>query len=64
MVILGFDPGGEKQYGWCVAQATNSRLRLHTSGIASNAAEAVTTALSKTGGVGRIEAAGLDSPLL
>jgi len=64
MVILGFDPGGKNQFGWCVAEGTNSgRLRLRASDIASHAAEAVTAALRSSGDFGKVEAAGIDSPL-
>jgi hypothetical protein len=64
MVILGFDPGGEKRFGWCVAQAmSNGRLQLRASGLASHAAGAVTAALSEIGDVESVEAAGIDSPL-
>jgi hypothetical protein len=63
-IMLGFDPGGEKRFGWCVAQATNKgHLQLRDSGSANHAAGAVMAALSKTGTVGRVEAAGIDSPL-
>jgi hypothetical protein len=64
MVILGFDPGGEKQFGWCVAQVTkNGHLQLRAWDIASHAAGAVAAALRKAGDFGRVEAAGIDSPL-
>ena len=64
MVILGFDPGGEKRFGWCVAEGTNnSRLRLRVWDIASHAAGAVTAALREAGNFGQVEAAGIDSPL-
>jgi hypothetical protein len=64
MVILGFDPGGKNQFGWCVAQGTTSgHLQLRASNIASHAHEAVTCALKKAAEFGRVEAAGIDSPL-
>jgi hypothetical protein len=64
MVILGFDPGGEKRFGWCVAERTNNgRLRLRAWDIASHAAGAVTAALREAGPFGKVEAAGIDSPL-
>jgi hypothetical protein len=64
MVILGFDPGGEKQFGWCVAQlTTNGHLQLRAWGMASHAAGAVAAALRKAGDFGTVEAAGIDSPL-
>jgi hypothetical protein len=64
MVILGFDPGGKNQFGWCVAQSSeNGHLQLRTSGVTSHAEEAVTTALRKAEEFGRVEAVGIDSPL-
>jgi hypothetical protein len=64
MVIFGFDPGGKNQFGWCVAQGTNGgHLQLRASDIASYADEAVTAALRKAVDFGRVEAAGIDSPL-
>lgn len=63
MVILGFDPGGEGHFGWCVAEATTKgRLRMRASGIKDHAEGAVTAALEKA--AGNVEAAGIDSPLL
>ena len=64
MVILGFDPGGKNQFGWCVAQGTNSgHLHLCASHVASHADEAVRAALRRAAEFGRVEAAGIDSPL-
>ena len=64
MVLLGFDPGGDAQFGWCVAEVTAARLlRLRASGTCSHAEAAVTSALEKADGLGKIEAAGIDSPL-
>ena len=64
MVILGFDPGGKNQFGWCVAQGTNSgHLHLCASHVASHADEAVRAALRRAADFGRVEAAGIDSPL-
>ncbi len=64
MVILGFDPGGQKQFGWCAAEVTNKgRLRLCASNTANHAADAVKAALREAGSVGRIKAAAIDSPL-
>jgi hypothetical protein len=65
MVILGFDPGGVNQFGWCVAQAKDGcKLQLRAWGIESHAAGAVTAALTKAANFGKIAAAGIDSPLL
>jgi len=65
MVILGFDPGGVRRFGWCVAQAKHDgKLQLRASGIESHAAGALKAALMKAANFGRIAAAGIDSPLL
>jgi hypothetical protein len=62
MVILGLDPGGEKPFGWCVAQTTNNgHLQLRAWDIASYAAGAVAAALRKAEYFGRVTAAGIDS---
>jgi hypothetical protein len=60
MVILGFDPGGVKHFGWCVAQAKNAaQLQFRSSGIANHAAGAVEAALAKADEFGRLEQLGL-----
>lgn len=64
MLVLGFDPGGVKTFGWCVAEATpNQKLRLHRSGLANHSDEAVTAALQEIVDLSEIAAVGIDSPL-
>lgn len=64
MVILGFDPGGVNNFGWCVTQAKNdAQLRLRDSGVENYAEGAIEAALAKAEGFGEIGAAGIDSPL-
>lgn len=64
MVVLGFDPGGQESFGWCVAEAVGSgELTLRDHGLASHAGEAVRKALDSVGERSRIKAAGIDSPL-
>ena len=64
MVILGFDPGGVKNFGWCVAQAKkDAQLQVLDSGVENHAEGAIEAALAKARGFGKIEAAGIDSPL-
>ena len=64
MLVIGFDPGGVSQFGWCVAEARPDRLlRFSRSGVANHAAEAVPAALEKIGDPGQIAAVGIDSPL-
>lgn len=63
-VFLGFDPGGEQQFGWAVvANAPVPPLTIRASGLASNAAEAVSHALAIAGTQLPILGAGIDSPL-
>lgn len=63
MVILGFDPGGQKQFGWCVARVTSGTLSLEDTGTASCAAEAVGAAIERVPLMEEVAAAGIDSPL-
>jgi len=64
MIILGFDPGGIRRFGWCVAEGnTEGRLRFRDAGLADHAAGAVSAALTSARDVNRICAAGIDSPL-
>ena len=64
-VVLGFDPGGINQFGWCTAEADNgdARIRLIASGIADAAEPAVAAALRAAGDISHLQAAGIDSPL-
>lgn len=64
MIVLGFDPGGISQFGWCVTEpGAGSRLRILESGNASCAADAHEHALQHVGDHGAVSAAGIDSPL-
>jgi len=64
MWLAGFDPGGEGQFGWCVAEAsTELPLSLRKAGVASNAAEAVNCVLQEIPPLATLTAAGIDSPL-
>lgn len=64
MVVLGFDPGGIKQFGWCVAEARGrKRLRIRGHGTADSATEALHGALEVVGDSRTVSAAGIDSPL-
>jgi hypothetical protein len=60
--VLGFDPGGIRQFGWCLAEATD-RPRLIHSGIANNADEAVDSVCADIDDSVQLLAAGIDSPL-
>jgi hypothetical protein len=64
MLVLGFDPGGLKRFGWCVAEPTlHGKLKLLDCGVADHATRAVEAALKATDDPARIVAAGIDSPL-
>ena len=64
MLILGFDPGGVKQFGWCVTEDTpTGELKLRRSGIADHAAGAVSSALQSVDNLDEIGGVGIDSPL-
>jgi len=64
MILLGFDPGGAKKLGWCVAETENSgQLVFRDSCLADHASGAVAAALSKVSDLTQIKAAGIDSPL-
>lgn len=64
MVILGFDPGGDQSFGWCVAEKkSDNRLWLREAGVEHHAEGAVNAALKHAAKYGPIEAAGIDGPL-
>ena len=64
MWYVGFDPGGEGQFGWCVVQASDGipPLRVQDSGEADHAAAAVSAALRDIDPT-HIAGIGIDSPL-
>ena len=69
MLVLGFDPGGKGQFGWCVAEAiSGGRIRLwETQKDADHAEDAVHRVIellrSRHRDLSDIEGAGIDSPL-
>lgn len=63
-LILGFDPGGRGQFGWCTAEYASSQLRIQSAGVADHALGAVTAALEQLEPGYHITAAGIDAPLL
>jgi hypothetical protein len=64
MLILGLDPGGNRQFGWFVGEPTaGHRLRLLRCGSANHAEGAVAQASQYLGGSTQLAAAGIDSPL-
>ncbi len=64
MVILGLDPGGNGNFGWCLAEVTGDRpMTLWQWGTADNAERAVAHALEHLPRSAMLAAAGIDSPL-
>ncbi len=66
-LILGFDPGGEDNFGWCVAQNNpNTPLQLVEMGVADNAHDAFEGAkaiIAKVASLADVKACGIDAPL-
>jgi hypothetical protein len=64
MLIVGLDPGGKGQFGWCVAETTNPGLvRLRKSGTGDRAADVLKRVMQYVGHPSELGAAGIDSPL-
>lgn len=61
---LGFDPGGDKAFGWALAvQEAGTALTLMATGCAQNATLAVGQALESVPNGAAVAAAGIDAPL-
>ncbi len=64
MIIVGFDPGGINQFGWCLTETSKEgRLKVLDCGLESHAAGAVDTILKHIPARSEIMAVGIDSPL-
>jgi len=64
MILLGFDPGGIHQFGWCVSEAKSDvGLQLLEAGVADDANGAVNAALASIKDFQDVCGAGIDSPL-
>jgi hypothetical protein len=63
MRLVGFDPGGDEQFGWCVIEGTTRPLSLVHSGCVSDAAAAVDAVVRAVGVRSRIDGVGIDGPL-
>ena len=59
--ILGFDPGGKRNFGWSVCVVEGSELRYCKSGVADNAQEVI-PALQLPASA-KVEATGIDAPM-
>lgn len=63
-VFLGFDPGGEDGFGWCLLQdAPRPPLTIRVAGISNNAETAFAAATSRLPSGSAVVAAGIDSPM-
>lgn len=63
-VLLGFDPGGRRQFGWAALELTlDLPLRVRATGVSDDAAQAVAAALERVEPGERLRAAGIDAPL-
>ena len=62
--FIGLDPGGKDQFGWSVVECEAAiPLAVTTSGLASNAKQAVEGVRHALGANGSVDGAGIDSPL-
>jgi hypothetical protein len=62
-IYIGFDPGGDKRFGWAVCSPTARSLHVRATGEAGHAEEAIRKALSKVPSTGTVVGAGIDAPL-
>ena len=62
-IYLGFDPGGEKHFGWAVCSPKANALKVLTTGEADHAEEAIFKTLSTIPSNGMVIGAGIDAPL-
>lgn len=64
VLVLGLDPGGQGQFGWCVADlGTGPTPIVRLVGTADHAAGALSDIRKHVGDLAKIVAAGIDSPL-
>lgn len=62
--LIGFDPGGERKFGWCVVKDANQcPLAVCALGVADNAAAAVAAVFDFVNASGEAVAVGIDAPL-
>jgi hypothetical protein len=62
-IYIGFDPGGDKRFGWAVCSPTAHTLHILSMGEAGHAKEAITKVLSTIPNTGTVVGAGIDAPL-
>jgi hypothetical protein len=63
-VLLGFDPGDEDGFGWCIVEDTQAPpLRIRVGGVVDNAREAFAAATRALHKDDQVIAAGVDAPM-
>jgi hypothetical protein len=62
-VILGFDPGGEGNFGWAVCTEMGDRLNVVATGLADHAKGALKDSLNALPKGGLVVSAGIDAPM-
>lgn len=63
-VLLGFDPGGEDGFGWCIVEdGMTLPLRIRIAGVVDNARDALAAAQQALRDDDRVVAAGVDAPM-
>jgi predicted nuclease with RNAse H fold len=63
MRFIGFDPGGDKKFGWSVIEGATRPFAVVQLGRVSDAAAAVDAVVRAVGAGSRIDGVGIDSPL-
>lgn len=65
MVVIGFDPGGRKAFGWAVYRGSYARPVRMAAGVSSAAPEAVqeVARVLNAGGIPAPDAVGIDAPM-
>ena len=62
-IYLGFDPGGQKNFGWAACSSVESRLEVIGTGVADHARGAVDAAIASMPEEAKAVGAGIDAPL-
>ena len=62
-IYIGFDPGGNKKFGWAVCSSMGKTLRVLATADAGDAKEAVEAATSMIPTNGKVVGVGIDAPL-
>lgn len=64
MLIIGLDPGGKNQFGWCISEKIDvGRVRVRQAGAADHAADVMKKIRQYVGNGSEVAAAAIDAPL-